>query len=65
MQFRMVTCGIMCSIRCEIRFTAGEFQPIEISFTVQFGSSINTSNVCSEGAWLESQLQHHLPISPM
>jgi len=38
----------------------GNFKLSTLSSTVQFNSSNNTSNVYSEGAGLESQLQHQL-----
>jgi hypothetical protein len=49
----------------EIHVTTGKFQPINISFAEQFGSSSNTSNIYSEGAGLESQLPHQLFLSSL
>jgi hypothetical protein len=55
--------GVRFSRLCEIHVTTGEFQPINMSFAEQFDSSNNTSNIYSEGAGLESQLQHQLSLS--
>jgi hypothetical protein len=49
----------------EIQVTTETFQPIDISIAEQFGSSSNTSNIYSEGAGLESQLQHQLSLSSL
>jgi hypothetical protein len=62
-----VPCGYMWvsgfSRLYEIHVTTGKFQPINMSFAEQYGSSNDTSNVYSEGAGLKSQLQHQLSLS--
>ena len=64
-QFRVDTCGYqVCPDSMKYMLIMGYFNQ-STSFSEQFGSSSNTSNIYSEGAGLESQLQHQLSLSSL